>query len=84
MSAPTKPSIVFCHGIWADGSCFSKVIPPLQAEGYEVITSPSVCPPSTMARSTAMTELRCRPDLLPGGCGDDRLNSPVTGLRPTM
>ena len=32
-----KPSIVFCHGIWADGSCFSKVIPPLQAEGYEVI-----------------------------------------------
>ena len=30
---PTKPSIVFCHGIWADGSSFSKVIPPLQAEG---------------------------------------------------
>jgi hypothetical protein len=29
----TKPSIVFCHGIWADGSCFSKVIPTLQAEG---------------------------------------------------
>jgi hypothetical protein len=33
MSTPTKPSIVFAHGIWADGSCFSKVIPPLQAEG---------------------------------------------------
>jgi pimeloyl-ACP methyl ester carboxylesterase len=33
----TKPSIVFCHGIWADGSCFSKVIPPLQADGHEVI-----------------------------------------------
>jgi len=33
-----KPTIVFCHGIWADGSCFSKVIPPLQAEGYEVIS----------------------------------------------
>jgi pimeloyl-ACP methyl ester carboxylesterase len=32
-----KPSIVFCHGIWADGSCFSKLIPPLRAEGYEVI-----------------------------------------------
>src|SRR6201998_3219352 len=31
----TKPSIVFCHGIWADGSSFGKVIPPLQAEGYE-------------------------------------------------
>jgi pimeloyl-ACP methyl ester carboxylesterase len=35
----SKPSIVFCHGIWADGSCFNKVIPPLQAEGYEVIAA---------------------------------------------
>ena len=26
MSTPAKPSIVFAHGIWADGSCFSKVI----------------------------------------------------------
>ena len=33
----TKPSIVFCHGIWADGSCFNKVIPTLQAEGHEVM-----------------------------------------------
>jgi pimeloyl-ACP methyl ester carboxylesterase len=37
MSTNTKPSIVFCHGIWADGSCFSKVIPALQADGHEVI-----------------------------------------------
>jgi pimeloyl-ACP methyl ester carboxylesterase len=36
---PAKPSIVFVHGIWADGSCFSKVIPPLQAEGYQVVAS---------------------------------------------
>jgi len=34
-----KPSIVFCHGIWADGSCFNKLIPALQAEGYEVIAA---------------------------------------------
>ena len=27
-SNKTKPSIVFAHGIWADGSSFSKVIPP--------------------------------------------------------
>jgi hypothetical protein len=33
----TKPSIVFCHGIWADGSSFNKVIPMLQADGYEVM-----------------------------------------------
>src|SRR6266496_6413744 len=35
----TKPSIVFCHGLWADGSCFSKVIPALQAEGHQLIAS---------------------------------------------
>ena len=35
----TKPSIVFAHGIWADGSCFNKVIPTLLAEGYEVISA---------------------------------------------
>jgi pimeloyl-ACP methyl ester carboxylesterase len=38
-SSQTKPSIVFCHGLWADGSCFSKVIPTLQAEGHEVIAA---------------------------------------------
>jgi len=36
---PAKPSIVFAHGLWADGSCFSKVIPILQAEGHQVIAS---------------------------------------------
>ena len=35
----TKKSIVFCHGIWADGSCFNKVIPALQAEGFEVMSA---------------------------------------------
>ncbi len=39
MKTQTKPSIVFCHGIWADGSCFHKVILPLQAEGYEVMAA---------------------------------------------
>jgi len=39
MKTQKKPSIVFCHGIWADGSCFSKVIPALQAEGYEVMAA---------------------------------------------
>src|SRR6266566_3688689 len=35
----TKPSIVFAHGIWADGSCFNKLIPTLQGEGYEVMST---------------------------------------------
>jgi pimeloyl-ACP methyl ester carboxylesterase len=34
-----KPSIVFAHGLWADGSCYAKVIPPLIADGYEVIST---------------------------------------------
>jgi pimeloyl-ACP methyl ester carboxylesterase len=39
MSTQGKPSIVFCHGLWADGSCFSKLIAPLQAEGHQVIAA---------------------------------------------
>ena len=39
MSIHAKPSIVFAHGLWADGSCFQKLIPTLQAEGHEVICS---------------------------------------------
>ena len=39
MSTHARPSIVFVHGIWADGSSFSKVIPALQAEGYQVLAS---------------------------------------------
>lgn len=35
----SKPGIVFAHGLWADGSCFQKVIPALQAEGHDVICS---------------------------------------------
>jgi pimeloyl-ACP methyl ester carboxylesterase len=38
-STESKPSVVFCHGVWADGSCFSKVIPALQAEGHQVIAA---------------------------------------------
>jgi len=39
MSKQTKTSIVFVHGISADGSSFSKLIPTLQGEGHEVIAA---------------------------------------------
>jgi pimeloyl-ACP methyl ester carboxylesterase len=39
MTKEIKPSIVFAHGLWADGSCFQKLIPRLQADGHEVICS---------------------------------------------
>src|SRR5262245_23366493 len=34
-----KPSIVFCHGIWADGSCFNKLLPALRTDGYDVMAA---------------------------------------------
>jgi pimeloyl-ACP methyl ester carboxylesterase len=39
MSTTTKPGIVFAHGIWADGSCFQKLIPALRAEGHDVMAA---------------------------------------------
>jgi len=39
MSKQSSPSIVFAHGLWADGSCFQKLISTLQADGHEVICS---------------------------------------------
>jgi pimeloyl-ACP methyl ester carboxylesterase len=35
----SKPSIVFAHGIWADGSSFQKLIPALRSEGHEVMAA---------------------------------------------
>ena len=39
MSNSSKPSIVFAHGLWADGSCFSKVISALIEDGHEVMST---------------------------------------------
>ena len=39
MADQNKPNIVFAHGLWADGSCFQKLIPALQADGHEVMCS---------------------------------------------
>ena len=36
---PGRRQGIRTHGLWADGSCFSKVMVPLQAEGYQVIAS---------------------------------------------
>ena len=34
----TKPTIVFVHGLWADGSSWNKLINPLAEKGYKVIS----------------------------------------------
>jgi pimeloyl-ACP methyl ester carboxylesterase len=35
---PGKPTIIFVHGLWADGSSWSKVMPELVEQGYKVIS----------------------------------------------
>lgn len=50
----SKPSIVFCHGLWADGSCFSKLIVPLQAEGHECMAAQYGL--NTVAEDVALTK----------------------------
>jgi pimeloyl-ACP methyl ester carboxylesterase len=37
-SESMKPTIIFVHGLWADGSCWSKVIPSLRDQGFNVIS----------------------------------------------
>jgi hypothetical protein len=39
MLKQAKRSIVFAHGIWADGSSFQKLIPALRAVGHEVMAA---------------------------------------------
>ena len=35
-NAPAARNVVLVHGLFADGSCWSEVIPPLQAAGLNV------------------------------------------------
>jgi pimeloyl-ACP methyl ester carboxylesterase len=46
-----KPNVVLVHGAWADGSCWSGVIEPLQADGYSV-TAPQF-PETSLADDVA-------------------------------
>ena len=45
------PNIVFVHGAWADGSCWSPVIEQLQADGF-MVTAPQF-PESSLADDVA-------------------------------
>jgi pimeloyl-ACP methyl ester carboxylesterase len=49
-----KASIVFVHGLWADGSCWNEVAPALISEGHEVISVQN--PLSTLADDVAATQ----------------------------
>ena len=49
-----KPTIVFVHGIWADGSCWTSQIAALQAEGYTVLSVQN--PLTSLADDVAATK----------------------------
>jgi pimeloyl-ACP methyl ester carboxylesterase len=49
-----KPTIVFVHGIWADGSCWTNQIAALQAKGYHVISVQN--PITALADDVATTQ----------------------------
>jgi pimeloyl-ACP methyl ester carboxylesterase len=49
-----KPTIVFVHGIWADGSCWTSQIAALQAKGYHVVSVQN--PITSLAEDVATTQ----------------------------
>ena len=49
-----KPTIVFVHGIWADGSCWTSQISALQAKGYHVVSIQN--PITSLAEDVATTQ----------------------------
>ena len=79
-----KPNIVLVHGAWADGSCWSRVIERLQADGYKV-TAPQLPETSLAAahfvrsieagdKATALVGLALRTDdVVQGSERADRL-----------
>ena len=50
----TKPTIIFVHGIWADGTSFAAQIEALQAKGYPVISVQN--PITSLADDVAATK----------------------------
>ena len=55
----TKPTIVLVHGAFADGSSWSRVIPILERDGYNVIAVQS--PLTSLPDDVALESSRTRP-----------------------
>jgi pimeloyl-ACP methyl ester carboxylesterase len=53
-TAAEKPTIIFVHGIWADGSCWTSEIQALQAKGYHVVSVQN--PITSLAEDVATTQ----------------------------
>ncbi len=57
-------NVLLVHGFWADGSCFSEIIPPLVAEGYNVLAVQN--PLTSLADDIAATKRAL--DRIEGAC----------------
>lgn len=53
-SMDAKPTIIFVHGLWADGSSWNKLINPLVEKGYKVISVQN--PTTSLADDVATTK----------------------------
>jgi len=53
-STSMKPTIIFVHGLWADGSCWNKIIPSLLEQGFNVISVQN--PTTTLEDDVAATK----------------------------
>jgi pimeloyl-ACP methyl ester carboxylesterase len=54
INSTEKPTIVFVHGIWADGSSFNEQTTALQAKGYHVVSIQN--PVTSLAEDVATTQ----------------------------
>src|SRR5271169_3517934 len=64
----TKPNIVLVHGAWADGSSWSAVIEPLQANGFRVTAPqfPMTALADDVARLRQVLEFQDGPTIVVG------------------
>src|SRR5262252_1886500 len=53
-STSMKPTIIFVHGLWADGSCWNKVITALLEQGFKVVSVQN--PTTTLEDDVAATK----------------------------
>src|SRR6202040_2874849 len=76
--ASTKPSILLVHGAFADGSSWSKGIPILGRDGYDVTAVP--IPLTALAGDIGTTRGGTAPPSLP--CRSRSLHRQTTSRRP--
>jgi pimeloyl-ACP methyl ester carboxylesterase len=68
VSRPKARNVVLVHGLFADGSCWSEVIPPLQAAGFNVtsVQNPLTTLPDAVAAAQRVLDRQDGPTVFAG------------------